>query len=122
MRSLGALRNVAIIAAVALVITVLPGHGPAISAVVTAILIAFFVTLALFANRLYREHRFTLDSLPEADRFVLYGSIGLAFLDWAAWEGRLHAAGGLGVLAALALLGAASLGVYWVFTRYRSYG
>ena len=51
-------------------------------------------------------------------RAVLYGSIGLAVLTFAA-SGRLLQ--GAGVLVWIALLGLASYGVFWVFQRYRSY-
>ncbi len=119
--SLTTARNIAIIALVALAVTVLPGGGPVVSGILAAILIAFMIAFALLLHRLYRDRRFTLDSLPELDRLILYGSVGLALLDWAAWD-RLDAAGGLGILAWIAILALAALGVFWVFTRHRSYG
>ena len=45
----------------------------------------------------------------------------MAFLTFTATN-RLFNLGGVGVLAWLALLGAASYGGFWVFTRYRRYG
>jgi hypothetical protein len=118
--SLRMARNFAIIALVALVITIVPGSGSGVNAVKAAISIAFFVSIGLFVARQYREHRFTLESLPELDRGVLYASVAVALLDFAGWD-RLRAAGGLGLLAGIAILGLAVLGVLWVFTRYRSY-
>ena len=53
-------------------------------------------------------------------RFVLYGALALAVLTFTATE-RLFDAGGAGVLAWFALLALASYGLYWVWTRYRSY-
>jgi hypothetical protein len=116
-----ALRNFAIIALVALGIVALPGGGAAANIVVTLISIAFFVAIAGFGYRLYREHRFTLDSLAGRERLILYGSIGLAFLTFAATR-RLFDLGGIGAVGWILLLCAASYGVFWVFTQSRKYG
>lgn len=115
-----AARNFAILALIALAIVVVPGGGPTLSVITTLLSIAFFVAIALFGYRLYRENSFTLDSLSERQRFVLYASVGLAFLNFTATS-RLFHAGGLGVLAWLVLLGIASYGVMWVFLSYRRY-
>ena len=115
-----AARNIAIIALVALAITVLPGGGPTLDVVLTVITIAFFAAIALLGFRLYREHHFSLDALEERQRLVLYASVGLAFVTFAATQ-RLFEAGGLGALGWIALLGLASYGVFWVFTQSRRY-
>ena len=113
-------RNIAIIALVALAITALPGGGPTLDVILTLITIAFFAAIALLGFRLYREHRFTLDALEQRQRLVLYASVGLAFLTFAATQ-RMFEAGGLGALGWIALLGLASYGVFWVFTQSRRY-
>jgi hypothetical protein len=110
-----------VIALVALALFLLPGGGSALDIALTLLTIAFFAAIALLAYRLYREHRFELDSLSPQQRLVLYGSVGLAFLTFTATN-RLFDIGGAGVLAWLALLGLCSYGVFWVWTRYRSYG
>ncbi len=51
---------------------------------------------------------------------MLYASVGLAFVTFAATQ-RLFEAGGLGALGWIALLGLASYGVFWVFTQSRRY-
>jgi hypothetical protein len=104
----------------ALALTALPGGGSGLTALLTILLIAFFVAIALLAYRLYREHRFTLDSLEPRSRLILYGSIGLAFLTFTA-TARMWNAGGLGLLAWFGLLALCSYGVYWVLMRARSY-
>ena len=114
------LRNWTIVALIALAIVVLPGGGPTLNVVMTLLSIAFFAGIALFGIRLYREQRFTLDALSDRQRFVLYGSIGLAMLNFTATS-RLFNAGGLGVLLWIALLGLCSYGVMWVYVSYRSY-
>jgi hypothetical protein len=110
----------AVIPLVALALTVLPGGGAALDVALTLLTIAFFAAIALLAYRLYREHRFDIDSLESNQRLILYGSIGLAFLTFTATN-RLFDAGGAGVLAWLALLGLCSYGVFWVWTRSRRY-
>src|SRR5436190_11882794 len=114
-------RNWTIVALIALAIVVLPGGGPTLNVVMTLLSIAFFAGIALFGIRLYREQRFTLDALSDRQRFVLYGSIGLAMLNFTATS-RLFNAGGVGILVWLALLGLCSYRAMWVYVSYRSYG
>jgi hypothetical protein len=113
-----AARNFAIVALIALGFAVLPGGNSTLNVIVAILTVAFFAAIALLGFRLYREHRFTIDSLEPVQRAVLYGSIGLAVLTFAASGRLLH---GVGVLVWLALLGVASYGVFWVFQRYRRY-
>src|SRR5918997_1547402 len=104
-------RNFGIIALVALAITALPGGGPTLDVVLTLITVGFFAAIAMLGYRLYREHHFTLDALEPRQRLVLYASIGLAFLTFAATR-RMFDAGGLGGLGWIALLCLASYGVF----------
>jgi hypothetical protein len=113
-------RNWSIIALIALAIVVLPGGGPVLSVVLTTLSIAFFAAIALFAYRLYHQQRFTLDSLTDRQRFVLYASIGVALLNFTATS-RLFNAGGAGVLVWLVILGLCSYGVMWVYVSYQRY-
>ena len=71
-------------------------------------------------SRIHRCDRSTLQTLEDNERLVLYASVGLAFLTFTGTE-RLFDQGGIGVLAWLALLGLASYGVFWVWTRYRRF-
>ena len=113
--------NFAILALVALAFTALPGGGSTLRVLLTLLGIVFFVAIAMFGYRLYREHRFTLESLAERERLVLYASVALAFLTFVASQRLFTLRGGVGVLIFLALLGLASYGVFWVFTRSRRY-
>jgi hypothetical protein len=110
-----------VVALIALALFLLPGGGAALDVTLTLLTIVFFVAIAMLGYRLYRQYRFEFDTLEDRQRFVLYGSVGLAFLAFTATN-RLFDAGGLGVLAWLVLLGLASYGVFWVWTKYRSYG
>jgi hypothetical protein len=114
-----AARNFAIVALIALAFSALPGGAPTLNVILALLSIAFFAAIGFLGYRLYREHRFTIESLAPIQRGVLYGSIGLAILTFAASSRLLN--GGAGILVWLALLGIAAYGVFWVFQRYRSY-
>jgi hypothetical protein len=110
-----------VIALVALAIVVLPGGGSALDAAVTLLTILFFAAIAFLGYRLFREHRFELDTLESGQRLVLYASIGLALVTFTATN-RLFDIGGAGILLWLALLALCSYGIFWVWTKYRTYG
>jgi hypothetical protein len=110
-----------VVAVLALGLMVLPGGGGALRIALSLLTIVFFAAIAMLAARLYREHRFELDSLQQVERLVLYASIGVALLTFTATN-RLFDRGGSGVLVWLALLALCSYGVFWVWTRYRRYG
>jgi len=109
-----------VVALIALALVALPGGGAALDIVLTALTIAFFAAIAFLGYRLYRQYRFELDTLQDNQRLVLYGSIGLALLTFTATD-RLFDQGGAGVIVWLALLALCSYGIFWVWTRYRSY-
>ena len=111
----------ALIALIALALTVSPGGPETLNVFLTLLTIAFFLAIGLFGFRLYREHRFTLDSLTDRQRLVLYGSIGLAFLTFTATR-LLFSRGMAGLGVWLALLALCSYGGYWVLVRSRRIG
>ena len=113
--------NWAIVLLIALAATVIPGGGPALNVIMSALSITFFAAIALFGYRLYHQQRFTLDSLSERQRIVLYGALGVALLNFTATS-RFFNAGGLGVLVWLLILALCSYGVMWVYVSYRRYG
>jgi uncharacterized protein involved in cysteine biosynthesis len=114
-----AARNFAIVALIALAIAVLPGGGPTVNVVVALLGMAFAAAIGFFALRLYREHRFTLDSLSDFQRVVLYSAIGLVVLAFVAWP-RLRDSG-VGVLAFIGMLAIASYGAFWVWLQTQKY-
>jgi len=105
---------------VALVFVVLPGGGNALDVVLTLLTISFLAAIAFLGFRLYRQYRMDIDTLDPNLRLALYGSIGLAILTFVATD-RLFDEGGIGVLLWFALLAMCSYGLYWTWTRYRSY-
>jgi hypothetical protein len=106
---------------VALVLVVLPGGGRALDVLLTLLSIAFLAAIAFLGYRLIRQYRYDIEALEPNARLALYGSIGLAILTFVATD-RLFDAGGLGVLSWFALLALCSYGLYWTWTRYRTYG
>jgi hypothetical protein len=117
----GTLAKFGVIALVALALTALPGGDSAVDFTLTLLSIVFYTLIALLGYRLYMRFRGDLETLPDNQRWVLYGAIGVAFLTLCATR-RLFDAGGGGALLWLLLLGAASYGLYWVWGRYREYG
>ena len=111
----------AIVALIALALTAIPGGSGMVNVLRQLLAIVFFASIALIGYRLYRQHRFELDSLSERQRLVLYSSVGLTFLTFCATN-RMFGVGPAGALAWLALLGICAYGLYWVWTQYRSYG
>jgi hypothetical protein len=107
-------RNIAIIAVIAAAIAIIPSGRPAVNVLLTVIGIAFFAAIGFLGYRLYMENRFTLDSLAERERIVLYVSLAVALLGFAA-------ANRWGVLVFIALLALASYGVFWVIVQQRRY-
>jgi TRAP-type C4-dicarboxylate transport system permease small subunit len=105
---------------VALLFTVAPGGGSTLQVILAILSIGFFVAIALLGYRLYRENSFTLESLTDTQRGVLYTSVGGAFLVFAAGE-RLFDWGGGGIVLWIALLGLCSYGVFWVWQSARDY-
>jgi hypothetical protein len=106
---------------VALVLVVLPGGGSALEVLLALLTITFLAAIAFLGYRLFRQYRFEIETLDPNVRLALYGSVGLAVLTFVATD-RLFEIGGLGVLAWFALLALCSYGLYWTWTRYRSYG
>jgi hypothetical protein len=113
-------RNVGIIALVALAIVLIPGGGNAADLVIATISLAFLAAIAFLVRRLYREYNFTLLSLSTETRALLYGAIAVIFMTFIATD-RLWDTG-VGVLAWFALLGASSFALFYVWNEQRRYG
>ena len=105
---------------IALAFTATPGGDSTLQVMLAILSIGFFVAIAVFGYRLYRENSFTLDALTDTQRGVLYGSVGGAFLVFAAAE-RMFDWGGGGVVIWIALLGLCSYGIFWVWQSSRDY-
>ena len=73
-----ALRNIAIIAALALVVAAVPGGGNVAEAILTAISLCFLVVIASAGYQIYRSQQLTMMSLTDRQRAILVGAVGLS--------------------------------------------
>jgi hypothetical protein len=114
-----ALRNIAIIAALAFAVAAVPGGGNAADAVVTAISIAFLATIAVAGYQLYRSQQMTILSLTDRQRGVLAGAVGLLVLMVAGADEMLD--NGLGALLWIALVAAAVVAIWRLWVESQTY-
>ena len=115
-----ALRNVAIVLALAALVAFLPGGGDAsavIGAILSTLIIASFVMLGA---RFYRERRLDLVGLGDGWRATLYGAIAVVVVAMAARD-RLFDSGG-GTILWIAALAGAVYAVFLVWRHSREYG
>lgn len=107
-------RNIAIIALLALAVDVVPGGGAAAETILVALSMAFLAAIAWFAFRAYREQQMTLMTLSDGRRAILFGAIGaialliVGFEEFRSWDG--------GVLVWIGLM-AAAVGAIFVVVR-----
>jgi hypothetical protein len=113
-------RNIAIIALLAVPIAFVPGGGQAARAVLTALMLAFLATLGFAATQIYRQNRLTFDTLPDDQRAVLLGSVGIIVLMIAGADEMLGG-GGFGAVLWLMLVACGVIGIIGVWTRAHSY-
>jgi hypothetical protein len=114
------LRNIAIIAILAVPVAFVPGGGNAAQAVLVALGMAFLASLAVAARQVHRENRLTFDSLPDDQRAVLFGSIGVIAL-MIAGAGKMLGGGGLGAVIWVTLMACAVIAIIGVWMRAHSY-
>jgi hypothetical protein len=113
-------RNIAIIVLVAIPVAFLPGGGQAATAVITVLVMAFLATIGFAARQAYRENRLTYDTLPDDQRALLLGSLGVIVLMIAGADEMLGG-GGFGAVLWVTLIACAVLVIVGVWTRARSY-
>jgi len=108
-------RNVLIVLAIAAAVYFVPSGGRVANTVAAILGVAFGAVIALFAGRLYQEHRVALYSLGDRRRAILYGAIAVAMVTITA-QPRMWQTGA-GKIAFVAILGAV---VYTLVALYRS--
>jgi hypothetical protein len=79
-------RNVAIVALLALAVAVVPGGGTAADTILQALLMAFLAVIAWFVYTVYRQQEMTLMSLTDGRRAILFGAVGLIVLMIAGYD------------------------------------
>lgn len=110
-----AARNIAIIALLALAITVLPGGGNVTTAILTTLSLAFIAAIGLLVARFWRQQEFNRSAMSDQDRGILYGSLAALMLMVAGLDELLGS--GPGTLIVLVVVGTA---VYGLVTVYRN--
>jgi hypothetical protein len=113
-------RNIAIIALLAVPVAFLPGGGQAAQTVITALTMAFLATLGFAAWQIYRANRLTVDTLPDDQRAVLLGSVGVIVLMIAGADEMLGG-GGLGAVLWVTLVACAVIAIISVWNRAHTY-
>jgi len=113
------LRNIAIIAALALVVAAVPGGGEAAEAVLTAITITFLATIALAGFQIYRSQRLAIMTLTDQQRLLLCAALGVVILMIAGADEMLET--GLGTLAWIGLIAAAAVAIWRLYLDSQTY-
>ena len=108
------LRNVAIIALIALVLTVLPGGGNLTDGVLTALSLILLGAIALLAVRFWHESSLTRDTMTDRQRAMVYGSLGAIALAIVGTDELFDS--GAGTIAWLVILG---LSGWLIFNTWR---
>ena len=115
------LRGFAIIFAAAGVITALQ-LDDALAAVFFVVRIAFFVAIALFLYRLWRERREEISQWGLRSRVVFYGAVGLAIANIGAAFAPQYPSGGLEALIFFLVLAACVFACWRVWRDEHTYG
>ena len=113
------LRNVGIIALVALAVATIPGGSDTAELVLAILGLAFLAAIGFLGYRLYMEHKFTLWSMSDRHRALLYGGVATATATLIATD-RLFGSG-LGTILWFALLGGSVFSVYHAWVESRRY-
>ena len=112
-----AVRNVAIILALAAIVVAVPGGGTGAAVVTQAVSLLFLATLGWFASISYRQHRSTLYGLGERNRVIAYVAVGVLVLVLSATSRMWSSSAGS--VAWLLLVGGAVYALVAVFLAYR---
>jgi drug/metabolite transporter (DMT)-like permease len=114
-----ALRNIAIIAALAFVVAAVPGGGNAATAVLTAITLAFLAAIGWAGYQIYRSQQLTILSLTDGQRGVLIAAVGAIALMIAGADELLDT--GAGTLVWIAVLAASIVAIWRLWVQSQTY-
>ena len=95
------LRNIAIIAGIALLLTVAPGGDNFTTAVLTVLSLILLAAIALLGVRFWRESALTRDTMTDRQRALVYGALGAIALAVAGTDELLETGAGTVVWIAL---------------------
>lgn len=113
-----ALRNIAIIAFLALIVAAVPGGGNVADGIMAALMLAFLTLIAGVGFMLYRQNRFAYESLDNTRRAWFLGAFGAVVLAVVGADELL--ATGAGTLVFIGVLGLAVFAIVRVVSEARS--
>ena len=117
--SRSALRNIGIIALVALAVAAIPGGSDTAQLILAILSLGFLAALGFLGYRLYMENKFTLWSMSDQHRALLYGGIAVAAATLIATDRLVNS--GLGTILWFCLLGGSVFAVYTAWVESRRY-
>jgi diacylglycerol kinase family enzyme len=109
-----AVRNIAIIAVLALALAVIPGGGSVASGLLAALSLIFLAAIGLLVARGWEQTSMTRDLMNDRQRATLYGSLGAIALMIAGLDEMLDT--GAGTVAWLVIVGVSA---YLAVTTWR---
>ncbi len=107
-------RNVAIVALLALVLTVLPAGGNIADGILTALSLLFLGAIALLAVRFWTQNSLSRDAMTDRQRGTIYGSLGAIALMVAGTDELFET--GAGTFAWLVIVG---VSIWLIVTTWR---
>jgi hypothetical protein len=113
------LRNIAIIALLALGVAFVPGGGTVADTLITAMLMGFLASIGLLGYRLYTQNQLTLSTLSDDRRALLFAAVGAIVLMIAGTDELLGS--GLGTLVWIAVLVFSVLAIMQVWREANTY-
>jgi hypothetical protein len=113
-----ALRNIAIIALLALIVVAVPGGDNAARAVVAALGIAFLALIGFSGWQFYRQNRLAYLQLDDRSRTLLLAAIGAIVLMIAGADELTET--GVGLVVWLAVIVGSAFAIFRVWTEARS--
>lgn len=113
------LRNVAIIALLALGVAFVPGGGTVADTLITAMLMGFLASIGLLGYRLYMQNQLTLSALSDDRRALLFAALGAIVLMIAGTDELLGS--GLGTLVWIGVLVFSVLAIMQVWREANTY-
>jgi hypothetical protein len=117
--SRAALRNIGIIGLVALGVAAIPGGSDTAQLVLAILSLCFLAALGFLGYRLYMENKFTLWSMSDQHRALLYGGVTVATATLIATDRLFNS--GLGTILWFSLLGGSVFAVYTAWVESRRY-
>jgi hypothetical protein len=112
-------RNVGIIGLVALMVAAIPGGSDTAELLLAVLSLGFLAALGFLGYRLYMENKFTLWSMSDQHRALLYGGVTVATATLIASDRLFNS--GLGTILWFSLLGGSVFAVYHAWVESRRY-